>query len=214
MNISNFIFDNDDNSKKIEEIKECILKRLEKSKQYAFNFIPKANILQHQGVYCIYYKGTHPSYTSISKSKIPIYVGKTENLQVRRKNNLLSRMKNHKNSLEASKNTLNIKDFSFCVIKVNKFFITLTENILISHFKPIWNTKIRGFGNKVQGLGRKNQKPSKWDILHPDRFEQRKIKRNLREQKLKSLKEKKAATEKRVVNETPQETLFYFFSHR
>ena len=47
--------------------------------------------------------------------------------------------------------------------------IGTVEAALIRHYKPIWNTKIDGFGNHDPGSGRYNQAKSEWDIIHPGR---------------------------------------------
>jgi Eco29kI restriction endonuclease len=47
--------------------------------------------------------------------------------------------------------------------------IGTVEAALIRHYKPIWNTKIDGFGNHDPGAGRYNQAKSEWDIIHPGR---------------------------------------------
>ena len=47
--------------------------------------------------------------------------------------------------------------------------ISTVETALIRYYKPIWNTKIDGFGNHDPGSGRYNQAKSEWDILHPGR---------------------------------------------
>jgi hypothetical protein len=47
--------------------------------------------------------------------------------------------------------------------------ISTVEAALIRYYKPIWNTKIDGFGNHDPGKGRYNQAKSEWDVLHPGR---------------------------------------------
>lgn len=41
--------------------------------------------------------------------------------------------------------------------------------MLIEQFKPVWNKVLDGFGNKTPGKGRKGQRQSPWDMLHPGR---------------------------------------------
>lgn len=48
-------------------------------------------------------------------------------------------------------------------------WISLAERFLIEHYRPIWNTVIDGFGNHDPGMGRRNMKRPRWDILHPGR---------------------------------------------
>ena len=52
---------------------------------------------------------------------------------------------------------------------VEDIWIALGEALLISRFTPVWNTTLDGFGNHDPGKGRKDQRRSKWDILHPGR---------------------------------------------
>lgn len=47
--------------------------------------------------------------------------------------------------------------------------IGTVEAALIRHYKPIWNTKIDGFGCHDPGAGRYNQARSEWDIIHAGR---------------------------------------------
>ena len=47
--------------------------------------------------------------------------------------------------------------------------IGTVEAALIRYYKPIWNTKIDGFGNHDPGSGRYNQAKSEWDTIHPGR---------------------------------------------
>jgi len=54
--------------------------------------------------------------------------------------------------------------------------IGTVEASLIRHYKPIWNTKIDGFGNHDPGSGRYNQAKSEWDIIHPGRVWAEKLK--------------------------------------
>jgi hypothetical protein len=54
-------------------------------------------------------------------------------------------------------------------LTVDAIWIPLGESLLINMFSPIWNVKIDGFGNHDPGSGRKGQKKSQWDILHPGR---------------------------------------------
>jgi Eco29kI restriction endonuclease len=69
-------------------------------------------------------------------------------------------------------NNLSQADFScrFMILEGGaSHLIGTVEAALIRHYKPIWNTKIDGFGNHEPGSGRYNQAKSDWDIIHPGR---------------------------------------------
>ena len=48
-------------------------------------------------------------------------------------------------------------------------WIGLTEQVLISEYRPTWNVVVDGFGHHDQGRTRRNQRRSRWDTLHPGR---------------------------------------------
>jgi len=48
-------------------------------------------------------------------------------------------------------------------------FIPLGESLLISHYRPLWNAVVDGFGNHPPGSGRSTGKKPMWDVLHPGR---------------------------------------------
>jgi hypothetical protein len=48
-------------------------------------------------------------------------------------------------------------------------WIALAETLLITHFQPLWNVLVDGFGNHDPGKGRRHQARSDWDVLHPGR---------------------------------------------
>jgi hypothetical protein len=45
----------------------------------------------------------------------------------------------------------------------------LGETLLISHYKPLWNLVVDGFGNHPPGGGRAKGKKPMWDVIHPGR---------------------------------------------
>lgn len=136
------------------------------------------------GVYALYYVGSFDLYRKIternraSRWEQPIYVGKAapsgsrKGLVERNAANghaLRDRLKAHQESIKAAFSTLDLKDFSYRAMVVDDIWIPLAESILITTYKPIWNTTVDGFGNNAPGKGRKDGKISPWDTLHPGR---------------------------------------------
>ncbi len=135
------------------------------------------------GIYAIYYTGNFPLYAELAKLNAndafqwPIYVGKAVppgarkggfTLEADPGNALYKRLKEHCSSIKFAKN-LEIDDFYCRYLVVDDIWISLTESMLIEMFSPLWNKVIDGFGNHAPGGGRKDQKRSVWDTLHPGR---------------------------------------------
>lgn len=81
-------------------------------------------------------------------------------------------MSEHSKSITQA-NNLNLEDFScrFVILEAGaNHLIGTVEAALIRYYKPIWNTKIDGFGNHDPGSGRYNQAKSDWDVLHSGRM--------------------------------------------
>ena len=122
------------------------------------------------GIYGLYYLPTQDShlfYQREAREKVPIYVGKALSKGV--KTSLFQRLGEHRKSIEAAHTSLGVDDFQCRFLIVDDVWVPLGEQLLISKFKPLWNKKIRGFGNKTLGGKRLDQKPSDWDLLHPGR---------------------------------------------
>jgi hypothetical protein len=137
------------------------------------------------GVYAIYYTGKSQYYEDIYKQNRlefhqPIYVGKAVPRGWRQAkdkkvglitNELFGRLSEHAKSVVQAAN-LEVEDF-FCRFMILEdsasHLIGTVEAGLIRHYKPLWNTKIDGFGNHDPGSGRYNQAKSEWDIIHPGR---------------------------------------------
>lgn len=127
------------------------------------------------GVYALYYEGQDSLYRrSIVR---PIYVGKAIASGASRGNiiireSLKSRILEHQSSIVAASN-INVADFKYRYIEVcrqiDAHFIPGIESYLITEYRPLWNSLITGFGNHDPGSGRLNQRPSRWDCLHPGR---------------------------------------------
>ncbi|MFA5192195.1 MAG: Eco29kI family restriction endonuclease [Verrucomicrobiia bacterium] len=135
------------------------------------------------GIYLIYYTGDFKAYgpvTSANRNRKfaqPIYVGKAVppgarkgglGLDTPHGNALYKRLSKHAESIEATKN-LSLADFRCRWLVVDEVFITLGETMLISHFKPLWNLVVDGFGNNPPGGGRAEGKKPMWDVIHPGR---------------------------------------------
>ena len=82
-------------------------------------------------------------------------------------NALSRRLIEHADTIRAT--SLKIEDFSCRYLVVDDIWIPLGESLLIANFRPLWNTRIDGFGNHDPGSGRYEQKRSRWDELHPGR---------------------------------------------
>ncbi|MBL7223643.1 MAG: Eco29kI family restriction endonuclease [Candidatus Brocadiae bacterium] len=129
------------------------------------------------GVYAIYYSGGFAAYASISSPDCtqPIYVGKADPPggrkgvlveEAMRAQKLYSRLREHAGSVRDAAN-LDVADFRCRYLVVQPVWIRLAEQFLVSHFRPIWNCVIDGFGSHVPGIGRPGTKSSAWDVLHP-----------------------------------------------
>lgn len=138
------------------------------------------------GVYAIYYTGKSSMYKPLAEKNriefsIPIYVGKAVPRgwrQARLATNtgkksyeLNGRLNEHARSIHQAKNLFS-EDF-YCRFMILEYaassLIGTVEAALIRYYKPIWNTKIDGFGNHDPGKGRYNQAKSGWDVIHPGR---------------------------------------------
>ena len=137
------------------------------------------------GVYAIYYTGKNATYSSLYELNRlefhqPIYVGKAvpggwrqakDGKEGALTHELFGRLREHGKSIVQASN-LESADFHCRFMSLEgsaNHLIGTVEAALIRHYKPIWNTKIDGFGNHDPGSGRYNQAKSEWDILHPGR---------------------------------------------
>lgn len=138
------------------------------------------------GVYVLYYRGPFPAYAPIAaanadEARWPIYIGKAIPSGSRRGASLSAsargtqlyrRLMEHRDSVRDAENgsgTLAVADFRVRYLTVDDIWIPLGESLLITNFRPIWNTVLDGFGNHDPGSGRYNGLMPLWDHLHPGR---------------------------------------------
>ena len=131
------------------------------------------------GVYAIYYTGPLDyAETDVSVEK-PIYVGSAgpegqrkglsqAGLTADRTRRLHGRLRQHARSIEQAEN-LSVRYARCRYLVVEPVWITLAEQFLIRHFRPLWNVALDGFGNHDPGSGRINMARPRWDIVHPGR---------------------------------------------
>ncbi|MCY3877550.1 MAG: Eco29kI family restriction endonuclease [Rhodobacteraceae bacterium] len=81
---------------------------------------------------------------------------------------VFQRLSTHAGTIQSADN-LELEDFSCRWLILDPVWIGLTEQVLISEYRPIWNSIVTGFGNNDPGSGRYNQRRSLWDTLHPGR---------------------------------------------
>ena len=134
------------------------------------------------GVYILFYRGGFNLYSAISKANSvkfhrPIYVGKAVAEGARTgkaiegaspRNSLFRRLREHRTSISATEN-LNSSEFFFRIVAMDAALVDWAESVLINKLKPVWNTRLSGFGIHDPGKGRYEQARSIWDQLHPGR---------------------------------------------
>ncbi|MXY66596.1 MAG: Eco29kI family restriction endonuclease [Gammaproteobacteria bacterium] len=142
---------------------------------YPLSKLPPPDAFQGCGVYTIHYHGTFPAYTCMGSDE-PIYVGKADPPGKRQgriatahnKTTLYGRLTHHARSIDSAGN-LDLADFTCRWLVLDPVWISLTEQVLIAKYQPLWNVVVDGFGVNDPGKGRRNQKRSQWDTLHPGR---------------------------------------------
>ena len=127
------------------------------------------------GIYSLYYRGDLEVYAPISDGDRPIYVGKAVPPGSRKGDTvdedhpaLFSRLREHGRSIEQAAN-LRPEDFRCRRLGIVPVWITLAERFLITHYRPVWNLCLDGFGDHDPGKGRSGSERSWWDTLHPGR---------------------------------------------
>lgn len=130
------------------------------------------------GVYCIYYSGSCKPYKAIATTppQVPIYVGAARSPRPRvggllspaDRPFLYNRLRHHAQTLEQVEG-LHVADFSCRFLVVDDMWAPLAEELLIHHFRPVWNVVVDGFGNHNPGNARLGVARSPWDELHRGR---------------------------------------------
>ena len=142
--------------------------------EYPADPLPPEEAFNGAGVYTIHYSGTFPAYAGLGDT--PIYVGKADppgGGRGRRPETaeiftLYGRLREHAESIELATN-LQLGNFSCRWLVLDPVWIGLTEQVLITEYRPIWNAVMRGFGSHDQGRTRDTQQRSLWDTMHPGR---------------------------------------------
>lgn len=128
------------------------------------------------GVYAIYYAGAL-EYRDSEMASDPIYVGKAMPSGGRTGGGkagqspdraLYRRLRDHTESISQATN-LSVAKTECRYLVVVPVWISLAEQLLLRHFRPLWNSVIDGFGNHDPGRGRRTSARPRWDILHPGR---------------------------------------------
>ena len=143
--------------------------------EYPADILPPSEAFDGAGVYTLHYLGTFSAYDGLGEHT-PIYVGKADPPGRRQgrvqtaspTTALYRRLLRHAESIEAAYN-LDLSDFRCRWLVLDPVWISLTEQVLISEYQPIWNAVVDGFGNNNPGQTRWNQRRSQWDTLHPGR---------------------------------------------
>ncbi|HEV2329755.1 MAG TPA: Eco29kI family restriction endonuclease [Verrucomicrobiae bacterium] len=151
--------------------------------QKAVEPLPPGSSFLGAGVYALYYIGDFPAYKAIAeknknnKFECPIYVGKAVPKGARKGGFgldaspgkvLYNRLCEHADTIQHAQ-SLKLADFRCRYLTVDDIWIPLGESLLIEMFSPLWNKVLDGFGIHDPGGGRKGQKVSQWDTLHPGR---------------------------------------------
>lgn len=142
---------------------------------YPPDTLPPSDQFTGAGVYTLHYAGSFHAYAEMDNQE-PIYVGKADLPGKRQgrtasKQNttaLYKRLSKHAESIESAQN-LDLRDFLCRWLILDSVWIGLTEQVLIAEYQPLWNVVVDGFGNNDPGKGRRNQRRSQWDTLHPGR---------------------------------------------
>jgi hypothetical protein len=129
------------------------------------------------GVYALYYCGKKvPSYSALSDTETPIYVGKTDPDNPYAETSeaqgmaLCKRLREHAKNI--SKTQLSLADFQYRAAPIQSGMQAAVEGFLIAFFKPIWNKEIGicfGLGKHGDKAGTRQNKRSPWDTMHPGR---------------------------------------------
>ena len=147
--------------------------------------LPPSRRFDGAGVYAIYYAGLYEPYKRIRQQNIdgmwdsPIYIGRavpsgsrrgTPNSDAPVGDVLHNRLRQHARSIDQATN-LSLGDFACRYLVVDDIWIPLAETMLIQRYwtSAVWNSLLDGFGIHDPGSGRRQQRRSAWDTVHPGR---------------------------------------------
>lgn len=146
------------------------------------------------GVYALYYNGDHPAYAIISRTEIPIYVGKAESGELNASSSagqgekLYDRLikdharsirsaerhttENPENCAEAGVFPIALQDFECRFLVLASAYAGAVERNIINHYLPVWNKEAKvciGFGKHGDAADTRANTRSDWDTIHPGR---------------------------------------------
>lgn len=145
--------------------------------------LPPSQPFLGAGLYALYYLGDFPAYAPIAPpasepGELPIYVGRAIPrgaragvgglLATTTEPVLFQRLCQHAISLQRAENLL-LQDFRCRYLVVDDIWVPLAEALMISHYQPVWNQVLQGFGNHDPGGGRRVGARPDWDEVHPGR---------------------------------------------
>lgn len=155
-----------------ENLMAGVVVRFERQRREPLESLPK---IEGPGIYSLYYCGELEFYRPTVAGGRPIYVGKAVPPGSRKggvvdenRPALSDRLREHARSIRAASN-LDLADFECRFLAVVPVWITLAERFLITHYRPVWNLCLDGFGDHDPGKGRAGSERSWWDTLHPGR---------------------------------------------
>ena len=163
----------------LEALGQSLLRHLERQPLHPLQTVEK---FTGSGVYALYYRGDGAPYEVMgafnrAACRLPIYVGRAKDPGSRTGSDpfepvsaplFWDRVKQHRKSIESTAD-LDSADFAARLLVVMPIWIPLAEAMAIREYRPIWNSRLQGFGIHAPGSGRSGQKRSEWDELHPGR---------------------------------------------
>lgn len=174
----------------LEALGHSLLRHMEQQPLLPLQEVGK---FEGSGVYALYYCGAGDPYGAIGRfnrstaCRLPIYVGRAKDpgsrtgfdpLETVSAPLLWSRVNEHRKSIESTAD-LDSAEFKVRVLVVMPIWIPLAETMAIRQYRPLWNSRLQGFGIHAPGSGRSGQKRSPWDELHPGRGFAAGLKRNV-----------------------------------
>lgn len=153
-----------------EELTRVICRRFEEE-----DLIPMVDLpmFPGAGLYAIYYEGSSQSlYAPLRGLRIPVYVGQalSHNSATGREKSarpLAKRVREHRKSIAGTR--LRVADFRVCLLRMPDVHVSLGENGLLTGYRPVWNSVLRGFGSHEQGSSTRQSAKTRWDTVHPGR---------------------------------------------